>query len=404
MSTYQYKARDRFGRKIASIMSADSENAVATKLAQSGYTPIQIKEVAERKRTTDIFARFRKVKFADLNVFTRQLAVLQRAGLPILLSLKAIEDQAENPVLKDAIVYIIRDIGAGSSLSDALSRHPRAFNTLYVNAVRAGETSGTLDNVLERLASMGEHDEQIRLRIKSATRYPLFVVIAIIIGFFVLTTFVIPRFANVYSQFSVALPLPTRILLGINKAVVNYWWLLLILIFGSIYGFVSFINTKKGRVWWDNLKLKTPIIGPIVLKLTMSRFARITGTLLRSGVPVLDIMDLASKGTGNVIISRIIENIGASVKEGKGMAEPMKLSGAFPPVVVQMVAVGEETGKLDELLLYVADYYNSQVDFTIKNLTSLIEPILIFILGLGVLFMALGIFLPMWNLMSLFKG
>jgi MSHA biogenesis protein MshG len=301
------------------------------------------------------------------------------------------------------IAQISRDIESGLSLSGALEKYPLIFDQLYINMVASGEVSGRLDQVLERLASLREHDETIRLRIKSATRYPMIVVIAIVIGFIVLTTLVVPRYAKIYAQYTTTLPLPTQILLGINYAVTKLWWLLIIIGTAAYFLFKQYIKTKLGRISWDSIKLKIPVFGPLFLKLSISRFTRITGTLMRSGIPILKILDISSGATGNVIISKAILNIKENVTEGKGMSEPMKISGLFPPIVTQMVAVGEETGKLDDLLIHVSDYYDEQVDYTINNLTSLIEPILIFVLGLGVLFMALGIFLPMWNLMSIFK-
>jgi MSHA biogenesis protein MshG len=224
-----------------------------------------------------------------------------------------------------------------------------------------------------------------------------------VIGFIVLTILVVPRYAKIYEQYATALPLPTQILLGINYAVTRLWWLLIILGIAARFLFKQYINTKIGRFTWDSLKLKVPVFGPLVLKLSISRFTRITGTLMRSGIPILKILDIASGSTGNEVVSKAITNIKNNVMEGKGIAEPMKISGLFPPIVTQMVSVGEETGKLDDLLIHVSNYYDEQVDYTINNLTSLIEPILIFVLGLAVLFMALGIFLPMWNLMSIFK-
>ncbi|MDD5097395.1 MAG: type II secretion system F family protein, partial [Candidatus Omnitrophica bacterium] len=382
---------------------ADDESAIAAKLNQLGYTPISIIETRQESKITKFLGSAVRVKFADLNMFTRQLATLQKAGLPILLALSALREQTENKIFKEVISQISRDIESGLSLSGALEKYPLIFDPLYLNMVASGEASGKLDQVLERLASLREHDQSIRLRIKSATRYPLIVVIAIIVGFVVLTTLVIPRYAKIYAQYTTALPLPTQILLGINYAVTKLWWLLIIAGVAAYFLFKQYINTKLGRFTWDSFKLKIPIFGPLFLKLSISRFTRITGTLMRSGIPILKILDISSGSTGNVVVSKAIQNIKNNVAEGKGMAEPMKISGLFPPIVTQMVAVGEETGKLDDLLIHVADYYDEQVDYTVNNLTSLIEPILIFVLGLAVLFMALGIFLPMWNLMSIFK-
>lgn len=403
MPNYQYKARDKFSKPVSGIMSAESENAVAAKLKQLDYVPISITEAKEEIKINNIFGGFRRVRFTDINMFTRQFATLQKAGLPILNSLNALREQATNSVLKDVIAQITRDIEAGSNLSAALEKYPNVFNVLYTNMIKAGETSGRLDETLERLAVLGEHEEMIRMRIKSATRYPIIVVVAIIAGFLILTTMVVPRFAKLYDQFTAKLPLPTQIMITLNYIVTKFWWLLIIIVGIAIFLFKAYINTKQGRYLWDGIKLKLPIFGPLTLKLIMSRFSRITGTLLRSGVPILQIFDLTAQGVGNAVVARTINNIKASVNEGKGMLEPMRVSGMFPPVVIQMVAVGEETGKLEELLLHISDYYDSEIDYTISNLVSLIEPILIFVLGCAVLFMALSIFLPMWSLMDIFR-
>jgi MSHA biogenesis protein MshG len=270
--------------------------------------------------------------------------------------------------------------------------------------VKAGEVSGSLDQSLDKLASLLEFEEKVHMRIKAATRYPLIVVCAIFIGFMILTTLIVPRFANIYSQFQTALPLPTRILLGLNVAITKYWWLSGLCIAVFIFAFKKLINTKAGRLHWDGFKLKVPIFGPLVFKLIMARFTRITGTLMKSGVGLLEILDLASSGVGNEVIARTIKAIKKSVSEGRGLSEPMRQSKMFPAAVIQMVSVGEQTGKLDELLIHVSGYYDAQAEYTINNLTSLIEPVLILILGCAVLFMALGIFLPMWNMMNLFRG
>jgi MSHA biogenesis protein MshG len=403
MPNYQYKARDKFSKPLSGVMSADDENAVALKLNQLGHTPIAITETKQESRVTKFLGSAVRVKFSDLNIFTRQLATLQKAGLPILLSLSALREQTQNKVFKEVIAQVTRDIESGLNLSGALERYPGIFNSLYINMVVSGEASGRLDQVLERLAALREHDQSIRLRIKSSTRYPIIVVIAMIVGFVVLTTLVVPRYAKIYEQYTTALPLPTQILLGINYAVTKLWWLLMIVGITAYFLFKRYIHTKRGRITWDAFKLKIPVFGALFLKLSISRFTRITGTLMRSGIPILKVLDIAAGSTGNEIVSGAIINIRNNVAEGKGMSEPMKISGLFPPIVTQMVSVGEETGKLDELLIHVSNYYDEQVDYTINNLTALIEPILIFVLGLVVLFMALGIFLPMWNLMNIFK-
>ena len=405
MSTYQYKARDKSGKLVQGVVEADSENALAVKLEQMEYTPILIKPKiggANARTLFDLF-RIRRVKFSELNMFTRLLFTLQKAGLPMLASLRAIQEQTSNRHFKEIIGEIATNIEGGTTLSSVLEKYPHVFNNLYTNMVKSGEISGRLPEVLERLTVLGEHEEAMRLRIKAAMRYPTIVVVAIVIAFTVLITFVVPRYESMFSKFETDLPLPTQILLGLNYAVTKFWWVSLIVIGLLIVLIRKFLKTTKGAYWWSRLQLKLPVFGSLLLKLSMSRFCRITGTLLRSGVPILQILDLVSQSMGNAVISRTIKDIKESVNDGKGMSDPMKMSGVFPPVVIQMVAAGEETGKLDELLTHVSDYYDSQIDYTINNLVSLIEPLLILVLGCAVLMMALGIFMPMWNLMDLFQ-
>lgn len=404
MPFFQYKARDKFGKSVAGGMKGDSGSAVALRLKQMGYVPVFVREVREGPGRGGFLPPWRAVKAGDVNMFTRQLFILERAGLPLLASFAAIRDQTVNVVFKNTLGDISKEIEKGASLSLALERHPEIFNPLYVSMVRSGEASGKMSEILERLATLGEREEDIRLRVQAATRYPIIVVVAMLGAFLLLTAMVVPRFSAIYGSFAVELPLPTRILFGMQRAMSHYLWITLLVIGGAVFLVRRLIRSKRGRLFWDAAKLKIPIFGPLLMKFAMSRFSHITAILMKSGVPILQILDLVAAGAGNAVLSRTLENIKKNVNEGRGMLEPMKASGMFPPIVTQMVAVGEETGRLAELLLHVSDYYDSQVDYIIGNLVSLIEPILIFVLGCGVLFMALAIFLPMWNMMSLFKS
>lgn len=404
MPNFKYTARDKQAKQWTGTIEADSKDEAVEQLKEKGYTPVFIEEdSAGFSFGLGFLLRFRRVKPEDLIMFTRQLVTLQTAGLPLLASLQAIKEQTESKVLKTAITYIIFDVESGSSFSDALAKHPNIFNELYVNMVKAGEASGTLDNILERLAVLGEYQMQTRAKIRSATMYPLIVIVTLIIAFLVVVTFVLPRFADLFSRFNVALPVPTRILLAINSFVRDFWYLLLVVVIGAAFSFSRYINTKHGRFVWDAFKLKIPIFGPLILKITMSRFARTAGALIESGLPMLQVLEMSSKTAGNAILSKALEDVRRSVNEGKSMNEPMKANKLFPPIVTQMVAVGENTGKLDQLLMHISNYYDSQVDYALKNLTSAIEPILIFCLGSMVLVMALAIFLPMWNMMQVFR-
>jgi type II secretory pathway component PulF len=402
MANFKYKARDKFSRLVSGITVADSGDLAAKKLKEMGYTPVSI-TAARESRVVKVFKRFKGVNLDELNVFTRQLYSLQKAGLPLLTGLEAISLQIKNQYFKFVVQELARDIKSGLSFSDALGKHKQVFDEIYMNMIRAAETGGMMTEVLQRLTELIEQEIDTRARIKAAVRYPLIAFFVLCMGFLIVVTFVIPRFAAVYSKFNAALPLPTRILIAINLAISKYWFLFIVVVGFLIFGFIRFINSKKGRPIWDNFKLNIYIIGPLLSMLIMSRFARVTAILMRSGVPILEILGLAANTSGNVIISRAIEQIKESVSQGKGMSEPMKVSGLFPPVVIQMVAIGEQTGKVDSLLLSVADYYDRESGYMIKNLTTYIEPVLIFVLAIMVLVMALGIFMPMWNLIRVFK-
>jgi len=403
MPNFKYKARDKFAKSVSGSTVAPTQPEAVKKLQDMGYTVISIAQVADFD-AGEILGRFSKsVRLEEVSIFTRQLYALQKAGLTLLTSLEAIAMQVENRYFRTVIEEVARDIRGGLNFSDALKKQGHIFDGVYVNMIRAAESGGLMSEILERLTGLIEQQIDTRSRIKAATRYPIIAFCVLCLGFLIVVTFVIPRFATLYSQFNVALPLPTRILIATNIAMKKYWYLFILGLGVAIFGFLRFINSRAGRPVWDNFRLKVPVFGPLVSMLTMSRFARVTAILMKSGVPILEILDLVGNTTGNVIIKRAITNIRQSVNQGQGMSEPMKITGLFPPVVIQMVYAGEQTGKVDDLLLSVADYYDRESEYMIKNLTTYIEPLLIFFLALGVLLMALAIFLPMWNLIKVFR-
>ena len=404
MPNFRYKIRDKHGRASTGTIEGESKEFIASHFKKMGYTPTLIVEASLGLKRFNLFERFfRRVKLEELIIFTRQLMTLQRAGVPILVSLEAIRAQSNNIYFKKALEEISRDIEAGKSLSDSISKFPDVFSEIYINMIRSGEAAGILDNVLDRLASILEHEQDISMKIKQATRYPLLVIISISVAFPLAVMFIIPKFSALFARFDTQLPLPTRMLLNLNFILVHYWVIVIIGIALLIFAFRYFINTKAGRAIWDSIKLKVPIFGPLMLKISMSRFSRMTSVLSSSGIPIINTLQIVKEAVGNRIIANSVENIIEAVEEGKGLAEPMKVSNLFPSIVVQMVKIGEETGKIDDLLLRVSDYYDSQVDYTVKNLTVLIEPILIFIMGIMVLILAMAIFMPMWDLVSLFR-
>jgi MSHA biogenesis protein MshG len=402
MADFRYKARDKFSQPVAGTVAAENEFAAAAKLQEMGYVPISL-EPAAQSAGLDFLRALGGVKLEEVNSFTRQLYSLQKAGLPLLSSLESVAQETPNKSLRSAVEEISRSIRGGLSFSAALKNHSQIFDDIYVSMVKAAETGGNLVEILEKLCALLERDIDTRSRIKAATRYPMLAFLTLCLGFLIVVTFVIPRFAAIYGQFNAELPLPTRVLIAISIALRKFWYLFILAAAGVVFAFVRFTRSSFGRPLWDNFKLKVPVVGKLMMMLVMSRFARVTAILMKSGVPILEVLDLVGGTSGNIIITRAIIQIKESITQGKGMSEPMKVGGLFPATVVQMVSVGEQTGRIDELLLNVADYYDTESTYLIKNLTTYIEPILILVLGAMVLVMALAIFLPMWNLIKIFR-
>lgn len=402
MANFKYSARDKFSKLVNGMIVAGTTQEAVVKLKEMGYIPITIIETHDFA-ASEILEKFKGVKLEELNTFTRQLYSLQKAGVPLLSCLEAIALQTEKRHFRMIIEEIARDIKGGLNFSDAIKKHTKIFGEIYVSMIRAAESGGIMVTILEKLTELLEQEIDTRARINAATRYPMIAFGALCAGFMILVMFVIPRFSVLYSQFNAALPLPTRILIGINVGIQKYWYIAIPVVAAIIFLFIKYIHSKQGQPYWDAFKLKIPVFGPLLSMMIMSRFSRITAVLMKSGVPILEILNLVANTTGNIIIQRAIINIRESVNQGKGMSEPMRVSGIFPPIVIQMVSIGEQSGKVDELLLSVADYYDRESGYMIKNLTTYIEPILILVLGIMVLIMALGIFMPMWNLIKVFK-
>ncbi|MFQ5637023.1 MAG: type II secretion system F family protein [bacterium] len=400
MPTFEYKAINQAGEEITEVMDAVDENAIADRLSSLGYLPITIKP----KGTSSGFLPFSfggKLKQVEIIVFTKQLVTLLKAGVPLLACLEALSDQAENQTVKKVIEEIYIDIQSGASFSDALQNHPKDFSELYVNSVRAGEMGGALDDVLERIVLLMEHDQETRSRVKAALRYPVMIVVSLIIAFIALMMLVVPKFIDLFEKLGVDLPLPTRILIGIYTVVHDYWYVLLIGLVLTTVGFIKYIRTEKGAYQWDKLKISTPIFGQLVMKTAMSRFTRMFETLNSSGLPILRTLEISSKTVGNIVVGKVIQDAVGGILEGEGIAGPLSRSQIFPPMVVKMISIGEKSGSLDEMLVNISRHYDSEVDYAVKGLTSMIEPIMTVGVGLIVLFLALAIFLPMWNLTKL---
>ncbi len=406
MANFRYKARDRQGRAVSGVLEAPSERGASEELAKQGFIPITVERSSSSAGTDFSVARLfgPEVKLQERNIFTRQLWTLQKAGVPLVNSLNSLREQTKSKAFKRILAQLVRDLESGDAFSTTLSRHPETFDLLFVNMVRAGEASGKLDEVLYHLAEMGEFEAETRERVKTATRYPMITFASLIIAFFGMVTFVIPRFSGLYTQFSSDLPLPTRILLGINHAIRHEWILLILGTAAAVFAFRYLVNTPAGRYRWDYVTLKVPVFGPLMFNIMMSRFTRVLGELLASGVPIMQSLQLVADTVRNSVIRKAVIGIQESVNEGRGMSDPMRRCGLFTPMVYQMVAVGEQSGKTEELLRYVADYYQEQARYMMKNLTTLIEPMLIFVIGGLVTLLALGVFLPLWNMINVVQS
>ncbi|MBU1998647.1 MAG: type II secretion system F family protein [Candidatus Omnitrophica bacterium] len=408
MPIYIYKAVDQQGKMIKGEMEAASEIQLTTQLAKTGYLPVNIafkassgeKQVAFLDR---IFKRKKKASYESLVVFTRQFATIVKAAIPIIEGLSVLAEQSEDPALKEALKEAVKDVEGGTSLSGALSKHPGVFSDLYVNTVVAGESGGVLDKVLMRLSKVLESDLETRTNISSALRYPIITIIALGLAVAILSVFVVPQFSKIYTQAKMSLPLPTQIMIFISGMFRFYWYIAVPALLSVYFIFMKFINTKTGRFWWDGLKFRIPIINNVYTKITMLRFSSMLSVLYQAGLPVLKTMDIVAITIGNAVLSKEIGKIKADVADGKGISGAVLNSKFFPRLVGYMSSVGEKSGSLPMMLDSVCEYFDLEVRNTVKNLTTMIEPIMTAVLGIVVMGMALAIFLPMWNMLQVFK-
>ena len=374
----------------------------------SGVTPVDIAESAAGG--DDVFAGIRKVLTAerpgleDLILFSRQMYTLMRAGVPINQAMDGLARSTRNQILVDALRDIQTDLESGRDFSTALSRHPRIFPSLFVNTIRIGENTGRLDEALIRLADYLELERDTRARIKSALRYPAFVIIAMVIAMFVVNIWVIPQFAKVFDRAGVELPPMTQILIGTSNFFVAYWVALIVGLVVAIVAVRTYVRTERGRYQWDRYKIRIPIIGSILYRATLGRFARSFSMSLSAGVPLLQALNVVSRAIDNEFIGRRVRDMRTSVERGDSLTRSAAQTEMFSPLVIQMLSVGEETGSIDDLLAEVAGFYEREVDYDIKNLAQTIEPVLIIVLAAMVLVLALGVFLPMWDLASVKLG
>ncbi|HFQ4969946.1 TPA: type II secretion system F family protein [Vibrio vulnificus] len=406
MATFHYQGRTLDGNKANGQIDAVTSEAAAEQLMNRGIIPVSITQGKTGSGLDfDLNALFAPaVPLEILVLFCRQLYSLTKAGVPLLRSMRGLVQNCENKQLKAALEEVVAELTNGRSLSASMQLHSKVFSPLFVSMIHVGENTGRLDQALLQLANYYEQELETRKRIKTAMRYPTFVISFIVVAMFILNVKVIPQFASMFSRFGVDLPLPTRILIGMSEFFVNYWMLLAGFIVGLIFGFKAWVATADGRERWDKWRLKLPVVGGVVNRAQLSRFSRTFALMLKAGVPLNQSLALSAEAMGNRYLELKILKMKADIEAGSQVSVTAINSGIFTPLVIQMISVGEETGRIDELLMEVADFYDREVDYDLKTLTARIEPILLVIVAGLVLVLALGIFLPMWGMLDVIKG
>jgi len=401
MPKYTFQAINENGNTFSDVLEADSVDMANSIITARGYIPVSVSEQGGAGGSllwTRIMESLTPIRTAELILFTKQFRTMLRAGVSMIKLLQVLENQSENPVLKRIIIDMSNDIQGGASLYDAFRKHPRAFSPLYCGLVQAGEASGALPDILDRLLYIVDHEHKIKSDIKAALQYPMIVVCFLGIAFFVLLTFVIPKFVGLFIRSNIALPLPTRICMLMYKLLSDYWFLLAGVVVAVIVVMTYYLRTEQGKFMRDAFLMRLPVFGSLFVKAAMSRFASIFAILQSSGVAVLESMKILSGTIGNAAIAREFERITERLEQGRGIADPLKSAQYFTPIVVNMIAIGEESGSLDEMLREISEHYDVELEYAMKKLSDAIAPVLTVGLAFVVGFFALAIFLPMWDL------
>lgn len=403
MALYTYRALDKQGEIIQDKLEGSGEMAVAHELRQQGLLVIDVKEQSVGQK--DILEPFKRIKLADLVVFSRQLATMINAGLPIVRALYVLSEQTQNPKLKDVVVAVRKDVEAGSSLSQVLEKQPEVFSRLYVEMVKAGEIGGILDGVLLRLADQLERDQDLRRKIRSAMTYPIVVLVFAILAASFMLIFIVPVFAGLFQDLGGTLPLPTRITMAISDILTSIFGVFVYA--GMALAVVMFLRWKKsenGRKVWGRAVLRIPAkIGDVVKKATLARFARTFATLSAAGVPILQAIEITATSSGNWVVEKALLKSKDAIREGIPIYKPLEEEPVFPPMVTRMIAVGEETGDIDGMLTKIAEFYESEVDAAVKALTSIIEPLMVVVVGSIVGAIVISMYLPMFEIFNLIE-
>lgn len=403
MATFNYAVRDRAGKIVKGQLEGDSKEVVRAKLTQMGYIILELNQQGALVALGSISIGT-GVKSKDITIFARQFATMINAGLSLTKCLSILGAQTEKPALREVIGQLAKDVEAGQSLSDSMSRHPRFFPPIFVNMVRAGETGGVLDEVLLRVADHFEREAALRARIKSAMTYPIAMGALVIIIMIAMMIFVVPTFERMFEEMGGTLPLMTRMLVSLSDTVASMWGVAIAAgIAGLIVAFRWWKRTVRGKLIWDGITLRLPVFGPLVRKLSLAKFTRTFGTLVAAGVPILSALDIVSDTAGNAVVAQAVRKCRSAIKEGETIAKPLSESKVFPAMLVQMIAVGEETGALDAMLNKIAQFYDEEVASAVEGLTALIEPLMMASLGGVVGAMVIALYLPMFTVISLVK-
>jgi len=401
MSLFAYRGRSPRGELVEGRLDAETADQLAVRLMGAGITPIEIALAADADtsmRRLLLRFGFGKPTTTDLMMFSRQMHTITKAGVPLLRGIKGLQSTMHNEVLRDALADIVTSLESGRELADGFARHPTIFPPLYVNMVRVGEATGTLDTAFVRMCEYLSMEQDVHDRVQSAMRYPLFVLAAVMLAIGIISVKVIPAFAPIFRMLGNDIPLPTRLIMGVSSLTQNYWWLMLLGVFLAHWLWRAYIRTDAGRMRWHRAKLRLPIVGKLLHEAILARVTRSLAICLAAGIPALQAFATIARTSGNDCIGEAILRLRDLVERGESISRAAASTGLFPPLIVQMIAVGEETGELSDLLGEVADHYRRDVDYQLKNLSAVIEPVLIVAVGGVVLVLALGVFLPMWDM------
>lgn len=401
MANFSYQGRSNQGQAVNGQMEAVNKDIVASQLLARGITPVKIDEVTLGASITQKIEKALgqdKITSVELIMFCRQMYTITKAGIPLTRGLRGLSASIRHPGFQTVLINLADRLETGANLSQSMSHHPKIFNRLFVSMVSVGESTGQLEEIFRQLVFYLERDEETKKRVKSALRYPSFVILALVVAVATVNIFVIPEFAKMFTKFSAELPLVTRILIGTSDLFVNYWYLLLLGAVTLTGGFFYYIKTEQGEIFWGHKKMKLPVVGGLIERASMARYSRSFGLMLRAGVPLNQALTLCAAAIDNPYLARKIINIRQGIERGDSLLRTHVASEMFTPLVIQMIAVGEESGQVEELLSEVAEFYEREVDYDLKTLTDRIEPILIVIMAVFVAVLALGIFLPMWSM------